>query len=138
MRAEAAALGVELEWFQTNHEGALVDAVQGAARAGRRRPGQSRRVRAYQPRACATRSSRCQVPFVEVHLTNIFGREPERRHTVLADLAVAVIAGLGARRVSAWDCGRWWTACVPADRREERQAGVRGAPGGPRGSTRCW
>ena len=38
-----------------------------------------------------------QVPFVEVHLTNIFGREPERRHTVLADLAVGVIAGFGAR-----------------------------------------
>jgi 3-dehydroquinate dehydratase-2 len=35
--------------------------------------------------------------FVEVHLTNIFAREPVRRHSVLADLAVGIVAGFGAR-----------------------------------------
>ena len=34
-------------------------------------------------------------PFVEVHLSNIFAREPARRHSVLADLAAGVIAGFG-------------------------------------------
>jgi 3-dehydroquinate dehydratase-2 len=37
-----------------------------------------------------------QVPFVEVHMTNIYAREPERRHSMLSDAAVAVIAGFGA------------------------------------------
>ena len=37
-----------------------------------------------------------RVPFVEVHLSNIFAREPERRHSLLADLAVGVVTGFGA------------------------------------------
>jgi 3-dehydroquinate dehydratase-2 len=36
-----------------------------------------------------------RIPFVEVHLSNIFGREPARRHSVLADLAVGIVAGFG-------------------------------------------
>jgi len=36
------------------------------------------------------------VPFVEVHLSNIFAREPERRRSVLADLAIGVVTGFGA------------------------------------------
>jgi len=94
-RAEAAALGVELEWFQTNHEGALVEAVQ--ALRGRVN-GAVVNPAAYGHSSLALRDAflAVRVPFVEVHLSNIFGREPERRHTVLADLAVAVIAGLGA------------------------------------------
>jgi 3-dehydroquinate dehydratase-2 len=38
-----------------------------------------------------------KVPFVELHLSNIFAREPERRHSVLADLAVGLISGFGAQ-----------------------------------------
>jgi len=36
-----------------------------------------------------------RVPFVEVHLSNIFAREPERRRSLLADLAVGVVTGFG-------------------------------------------
>jgi 3-dehydroquinate dehydratase-2 len=36
-----------------------------------------------------------QVPFVEVHLSNVFSREPERRRSLLADLAVGVVTGFG-------------------------------------------
>jgi len=95
-RQEGARLDVELEWFQTNHEGALVDAVQ-ALRG--RVDGAVVNPAAFGHTSLALRDAflAVQVPFVEVHLTNIFGREPERRHTVLADLAVAVIAGLGAK-----------------------------------------
>lgn len=93
-RAEAESLGVEVEWFQSNHEGALVEAVQGLrGRVG----GALINPAAYGHTSLALRDAflAVPVPFVEVHLTNIFGREPERRQTVLADLAVAVIAGLG-------------------------------------------
>ena len=37
-----------------------------------------------------------KIPFVEVHLTNIYAREPERRRSALADAALAVICGFGA------------------------------------------
>jgi len=37
-----------------------------------------------------------QVPFVEIHLTNIFAREPERRHSMLASSALALVCGFGA------------------------------------------
>jgi len=36
------------------------------------------------------------VPFVEVHLSNIFAREPERRHSMLASSALAMVCGFGA------------------------------------------
>ncbi|TFG46222.1 MAG: type II 3-dehydroquinate dehydratase [Gemmatimonadales bacterium] len=96
VRQEGALLEVEVEWLQTNHEGALVDAVQ-VLRG--RVDGAVINPAAFGHTSLALRDAflAVQVPFVEVHLTNIFGREPERRHTVLADLAVAVIAGLGAR-----------------------------------------
>jgi len=95
-RKEGALLDVEVDWLQTNHEGALVDAVQ-ALRG--RVDGAVVNPAAFGHTSLALRDAflAVQVPFVEVHLTNIFGREPERRHTVLADLAVAVIAGLGAQ-----------------------------------------
>jgi len=96
VRAEAAGLDVAIDWLQTNHEGVLVDAVQGLKG---RVEGAVVNPAAYGHTSLALRDAflAVQVPFVEVHLTNIFGREPERRHTVLADLAVAVIAGLGVR-----------------------------------------
>jgi 3-dehydroquinate dehydratase-2 len=96
VRQEGARLEVEVEWLQTNHEGALVDAVQGLHG---RVDGAVVNPAAFGHTSLALRDAflAVPVPFVEVHLTNIFGREPERRHTVLADLAVAVVAGLGAQ-----------------------------------------
>jgi 3-dehydroquinate dehydratase-2 len=38
-----------------------------------------------------------QIPFIEVHLSNVHAREPFRRHSYLSDVAVGVIAGLGAQ-----------------------------------------
>jgi 3-dehydroquinate dehydratase-2 len=37
----------------------------------------------------------CSVPFVEVHITNIYAREPERRRSMLSDAAVGMVCGLG-------------------------------------------
>ena len=95
VRTEADALGATIEWMQTNDEGALVDAVQGL---GGRCAGALLNAGAYTHTSLALRDAllAVRVPFVEVHLSNIFAREAARRHSVLADLAIGVVAGFGA------------------------------------------
>ena len=96
VRDAARPLGVEIDWFQTNHEGALVDTVQ-ALRG--RADGALINAAALTHTSLALRDAllAVRVPFVEVHLSNIFAREPERRHSVIADLALGMITGFGAR-----------------------------------------
>ncbi len=90
----AASLAVELRCAQHNGEGALVDAVQ-ALRG--HADGILINAAAYTHTSLAIRDALTAVaiPFVEVHLSNIYAREPERRHSVLASAAVAVVAGFG-------------------------------------------
>jgi 3-dehydroquinate dehydratase-2 len=95
VRERAAALGVELEWQQTNDEGRFVELVQ--ALAGRAQ-GALINAAAFTHTSLAIRDALLgvRIPFVEVHLSNIFAREPERRHSLLADVAVGIVAGFGA------------------------------------------
>jgi 3-dehydroquinate dehydratase-2 len=94
VRAEAARLGVTLDWLQTNHEGAFVDAVQALKGTA---DGALVNAAAFTHTSLAIRDAflAVKVPFVEVHLSNIFAREAERRHSRLADLAVGIVAGFG-------------------------------------------
>jgi len=94
VRAEANRLGVSLTWFQTNHEGAFVEAVQGLRGQA---DGALVNAAAFTHTSLAIRDAflAVQVPFVEVHLSNIFAREAERRHSRLADLALGILAGFG-------------------------------------------
>lgn len=94
VRAEAGRLDVTLSWFQTNHEGAFVEAIQGLRGQA---DGALVNAAAFTHTSLALRDAllAVRVPFVEVHLSNIFAREPERRHSRLADLAVGVVAGFG-------------------------------------------
>ena len=94
-RERARTLGVECSWTQTNHEGELVDAIQGLRG---RADGALVNAAAFTHTSFAVRDAllAVRVPFVEVHLSNIFAREPERRHSLLADAAVGVVAGFGA------------------------------------------
>jgi 3-dehydroquinate dehydratase II len=96
VRDAARAQGADLEWFQTNHEGALVDAVQGLRG---RADGALINAAALTHSSLALRDAvlAVRVPFVELHLSNIFAREPERRHSVIADLAIGLITGFGAQ-----------------------------------------
>jgi 3-dehydroquinate dehydratase-2 len=96
VRDAARTHGAEIEWFQTNHEGALVDAVQ---RLRGRVDGALVNAAALTHSSLALRDAvlAVRVPFVELHLSNIFAREPERRHSVIADLAVGLITGFGAQ-----------------------------------------
>ncbi len=88
-------IGAKLEFFQHNGEGELVDAIH--AMRGRF-DGALVNAGAYSHTSLAIRDALAGVslPFVELHLTNIYAREPERRKSALADAAVGVIAGFGA------------------------------------------
>jgi 3-dehydroquinate dehydratase-2 len=95
LRVVASELHIELECEQHNGEGALVEAIQ-ALRG--RADGAIINAGAYSHTSLAIRDAfaAVEVPFVEVHLTNIFAREPERRHSTLAAGARAVLCGFGA------------------------------------------
>ena len=91
----AGELGVTLSFSQHNGEGEIVEAVhrlRGRADAALINAG------AYSHTSLAIRDALVGVsmPFVEVHLTNIYAREPERRRSALADAALAVVCGFGA------------------------------------------
>ncbi len=94
VREAARGQGAEIDWFQTNHEGALVDAVQ--ALKGRA-DGALINAAALTHSSLALRDAllAVQVPFVELHLSNIFAREPARRHSMIADLALGMVTGFG-------------------------------------------
>jgi 3-dehydroquinate dehydratase-2 len=95
VRQRAKQLGAEIGWIQSNHEGALVDAIQ-ALRG--HAEGALINAAAFTHTSIALRDAvlAAGVPFVEVHLTNIWAREEERRKSLLADLAIGVVAGFGA------------------------------------------
>ncbi|HKW42217.1 MAG TPA: type II 3-dehydroquinate dehydratase [Gemmatimonadales bacterium] len=95
-RERAQGLGVEISWTQTNHEGELVDAIQRLA--GGKADGIVINAAAFTHTSLAVRDAllAVRVPFVEVHLSNIFAREPERRRSVLADAAIGMVTGFGA------------------------------------------
>ena len=90
----AAELGVELECAQHNGEGQLIDAVH--AMRGRV-DGAVVNAGAYSHSSLALRDALVgvSVPFVEVHVTNVYAREPERRHSMLAPAAIGGVVGLG-------------------------------------------
>lgn len=94
---QASRAGAKLTAFQSNSEAELVERIQ---RAGREKvdfiiinPA------AYTHTSVAMRDALAAVgiPFIEVHLSNVFAREPFRRRSYFSDLAVGVISGLGAK-----------------------------------------
>ena len=95
LRSIARELGVEISFAQTNHEGALIDAIQGLRGNA---DGVIINAGAYSHTSLAVRDalSAVAIPYVEVHLSNIFAREPERRQSTLAAGAKAVLCGFGA------------------------------------------
>jgi 3-dehydroquinate dehydratase-2 len=95
VRDRAKAAGVEVDWRQTNDEGQFVEFVQALPASAQ---GALINAAAFTHTALSIRDAllAVRIPFVEVHLSNIFAREPERRRSLLADLAVGVIAGFGS------------------------------------------
>ncbi|MDP2229450.1 type II 3-dehydroquinate dehydratase [Methylotenera sp.] len=96
----AKLAGVELEAFQSNAEADLVTKIQSIA---------TKKVdfviinpAAYTHTSVAMRDalSAVKVPFIEVHLSNVYAREAFRHHSYFSDIAVGVISGLGAHGYS--------------------------------------
>jgi 3-dehydroquinate dehydratase-2 len=94
LTALAAELGVEVAFFQSNHEGELVQKVQdamGVYRAIVINPG------AYTHTSVALRDaiSSTGIPVIETHITNIYRREEFRKHSYISGVAVGQITGFG-------------------------------------------
>jgi len=94
--ARAAALGLEIDFRQTNHEGQLVDWIQEARESA---DGIILNAGALTHTSVALLDalSAAELPVIEVHLSNIFRRESFRHHSYVSLAANGVICGLGAR-----------------------------------------
>jgi 3-dehydroquinate dehydratase II len=96
LRDLAAARGAAVESFQSNHEGALIDKIQSARRTHQAiiiNPGGLTHSSVSLRDALAATG----LPVVEVHLSNIYAREPFRHHSFVSAIAVGQISGLGAK-----------------------------------------
>lgn len=92
LRERAIRRSIELEYFQSNDEGELIDWVQTASA---RVDGWIVNAAGLTHTSVALRDALASSakPFVEVHLSNVYAREPFRHRSLLSDLAVGVIAG---------------------------------------------
>lgn len=88
--------GAVLTTFQSNHEGALVDRIQATLADGTTHIVINAGAFTHTSVAIRDALSAVKHPVIEVHLSNVYRREPFRHHSYLSDIAVAVIAGLGA------------------------------------------
>lgn len=96
IRTEAERIGVHVDFFQSNSEGALIDRVHQAADDGHAviiNPG------GYTHASVALRDALAELAdgpgFVEVHISNVHAREEFRQHSYLSSIATGVICGLG-------------------------------------------
>jgi 3-dehydroquinate dehydratase-2 len=97
LTAQAEQLGLSLECFQHNHEGGIVDRIHQAKQQGCRyiiiNPG------AYTHTSVAIRDAfeGVEIPFVEVHISNVHAREEFRHHSFLSAIAAATLVGCGVK-----------------------------------------
>ena len=97
LEARAAAAGMGIACFQSNHEGVLVDRIQQAKRDGVGFILINPAGFSYSSVAIRDALTAVQIPFIEVHLSNIHAREPWRAHTHFTAVAVGSVLGLGSQ-----------------------------------------
>jgi 3-dehydroquinate dehydratase-2 len=96
LQARGEQLGFDVETFQSNHEGLIVDKIQQAMGSCH---GVVINPAAYTHTSVAIRDALAMldIPVIEVHLSNIHKREPFRHQSMIADIAAARIAGFGSQ-----------------------------------------
>ena len=99
LKTEARTEGVDLDCFQSNFEGALVERIHQAAGVSQ---GILINAGAYTHTSIAIRDAFAgvNIPYVELHLSNTHAREQFRHRSVLADRAIGVVCGFGAASYS--------------------------------------
>ena len=96
LRELAVLKGVEITTFQSNAESALVEAIQNAANDGTGFIVINPAALTHTSVALRDALLAVDLPFIEVHLSNVYAREAFRQKSYLSDIATAVITGLGA------------------------------------------
>ena len=109
--AHAASRGVRVECRQSNHEGVLVDAIQGAAAQGFAAIVINPAAFTHYSYAIRDAIAAAALPVVEVHLSNVHGREPFRHRSVTAGACRGQIAGFGVHSYALGLDGA--LACLP-------------------------
>ena len=89
-------LGLKVEIFQSNHEGAIVDKIQQAVSV---KKGLIINPAAYTHTSIAIRDAlvMLDIPIIEIHISNIYKREPFRHQTLIGDVVTAQIKGFGVQ-----------------------------------------
>ncbi|MGA8180464.1 MAG: type II 3-dehydroquinate dehydratase [Desulfobacterales bacterium] len=90
------ALGIFVDTFQSNHEGAIIDKIQEAATTQK---GIIINPAAFTHTSIAIRDAllALDVPIIEIHISNVYKREPFRHKSLISDVADAQITGLGIK-----------------------------------------
>jgi 3-dehydroquinate dehydratase-2 len=94
--ATARAAGLDCATFQSNHEGALVDRIHQAKRDGIGFIIFNPAGFTHTSVALRDALAAVDIPFIEVHLSNVYAREAFRRHSYFSDTAVGTVTGLGS------------------------------------------
>lgn len=100
LQAQAQKVGIQLQTFQSNWEGALVDRIHQAQTEGVDFIIINPAALTHTSVALRDALLGVAIPFIEVHLSNVHAREAFRHHSYLSDKAVGVICGLGAQGYS--------------------------------------
>ena len=90
------APGHQVEWFQSDAEGDLVGRLLGARDAGHDAVVINPGALSHYSYALRDAVEACELPVIEVHMSNIYAREEFRRHSVISEVCRATITGLGA------------------------------------------
>lgn len=95
LAALGRAAGVEVTSFQSNAEAALIERIHQAQRETADYIIINPAAFTHTSVALRDALAAVKIPFIEVHLSNVFAREPFRHHSYFSDLAIGVISGLG-------------------------------------------